>query len=415
MVLLKNIGIVAAIVAGQTLLTVAIWLIFKKIQKRIKENASERIKPISIKKLRVLSVRQIIQILSVLVHLIKYLITIFQFFITLPIIFSRFPQTENLASSLFNLIFTPLKKIGASFVGYIPNLFTIAIILIIMKYVLRTMKFFADKIDKEKLKIKGFYHEWAKPTFNILRFLLYAFTIAIIFPYLPGSGSHIFQGVSVFVGIIISLGSSTAIGNLIAGLVITYMRPFKVGDRIQINGLTGFVAQKDIMVIRIRTHKNEYITLPNMQVLSSSIINYNTSCDENEEGLVLYAEVTYNYATPWRLIRNILIDAAGKTPNVLKNPKPFVLQTGLDNNFVKYQINCYTKEIAKIPSTYARLYENIQDGFYNNGLDMTTPDFKIILPPESRDPPPELAKGFLPEVVKAVKKRSGYKRTKGED
>jgi small-conductance mechanosensitive channel len=236
--------------------------------------------------------------------------------------------------------------------------------------------------------------------------LLYAFTVAIIYPYLPGSESRIFQGVSVFVGIIFSLGSSSAIGNLVAGLVITYMRPFKIGDRIQIMGNTGFVVEKSLMVLRIKTPKNEYITFPNLQVLSASIINYNTSSDEDKEGLILHAEITFNYATPWRLIHEILIEAALKTRRVLKTPKPFVLQTALDDFYARYQINCYTKEIDDMPAIYSELYTNLQDGFAAHGLDMTAPQYRINLPLESRgegpwtaaargkkEPPPEKPRG----------------------
>ncbi|MDR0472278.1 MAG: mechanosensitive ion channel family protein [Treponema sp.] len=384
MVFLKDFGIAAGLVAGQALAIIIIWFVIKRFQKRIAANAGERIKPLVIKKLRVLSVKQITEIITATLHIIKYIITFVQLLITIPFVFKIFPQTEHLADSIFGYILTPLKNIFHGIISYIPNLITIIIILLITKYALRGLKFFSTHIAKEKLKIPGFYPEWANPTFNILKFLIYAFTLAVVFPYLPGSDSRVFQGVSVFVGIIFSLGSSTAIGNLVAGLVITYMRPFKIGDRIQIQGYTGFVVEKHLMVIRIKTHKNEYITFPNIQVLSGSVINYNTSSDEDEEGLILNAKITYNYAAPWRLIHEILIEAALKTTHIQKTPKPFVLQTSLDDNYASYQINCYTKTIEKIPAIYAGLFENIQDAFASRGMDMTAPEFKIILPPESR-------------------------------
>jgi small-conductance mechanosensitive channel len=210
--------------------------------------------------------------------------------------------------------------------------------------------------------------------------LLYAFTVAIIYPYLPGSDSRIFQGVSVFVGIIFSLGSSSAIGNLIAGLVITYMRPFKIGDRIQIKDITGFVVEKSPIVIRIKTHKNEYVTFPNMIILNSSIINYHTSSDEDEEGLILYADVTMGYTVPWQQVHEILIEAALQTKMVQKNPKPFVLQTALDDFYAKYQINLYTKEVDRVPAIYSELYQNLQNGFKAAGISLTAPAYRINLP-----------------------------------
>jgi small-conductance mechanosensitive channel len=281
--------------------------------------------------------------------------------------------------TIFNYILSPVKKIGYDAYKYIPNLFTIVITIIITFYVLRGLKFFASQIEKGKLVIPGFYSDWAAPTFKILQVLLWAFTVAIIYPYLPGSDSRAFQGVSVFVGIIFSLGSSSAIGNLVAGLVITYMRPFKIGDRVQIKEITGFVVEKNLMVVRLKTHKNEYVTFPNIMILGSNIINYNTSSDEDEEGLIIYAEITFGYSTPWQTVHDILVNAALATEHVLKRPKPFVLQTQLDDFYVRYQINCYTKEVSMIPAIYTMLYENIQNGFKEAGIDMTTAHYRAII------------------------------------
>jgi small-conductance mechanosensitive channel len=288
-----------------------------------------------------------------------------------------FPLTRDLASTLFDYILDPLKSIGIAVVTYIPNLFTIAIIIFITRYVMRSLKFFATQIARQKVVIPGFYSDWAHPTFNILRVFLYAFTVALIYPYLPLSDSNIFKGVSVFVGVIISLGSSSAIGNLVAGIVITYMRPFKIGDRIKINDITGFVVEKSPIVIRLRTDKNEYVTFPNMMVLNSNIFNYQTSSEE-EEGLIINTEITMGYAIPWPLVHKILINAAAKTKYVEAEPKPFVLQTALDDFYGHYQINAYVKEVSKIPAIYSQLYENIQEGFKAEGIDMTAPSYYDI-------------------------------------
>ena len=261
---------------------------------------------------------------------------------------------------------------------YIPNIFKIAIIVIITRYAIKLLKFLEIQITKGKLVLPGFYADWAEPTFKIFTVLLWAFTVAIVYPYLPGADSKAFQGVSVFVGIIFSLGSSTAIGNMVAGLVITYMRPFRIGDRVQIKETIGFVVEKNLMVVRIRTHKNEFVTFPNMLILGSNITNFNTSSNENSEGLIIHTEVTFGYATPWETVHEILIKAALATDFVQKKPKPYVLQTGLDDFYAHYQINCYTKEIEKVPIIYTQLHENIQDGFREAGIDMTSAHYEIF-------------------------------------
>ncbi|MDR1251885.1 MAG: mechanosensitive ion channel family protein [Treponema sp.] len=373
----QKLGIVLAIIIGQILLIWLVWQLFKKLAQRVVKG--EKIKPLTIKKVRLLTSKQIIELIHFFLRILKYLITVFQLFITVPIIFSLFPATEKLAETLFSYVFTPVKEIFIGAIRYIPNLFTIIIIIVITRYVLRVLKFFSIQITRGKLVIRGFYADWAEPTYKILQVLLWAFTVAIVYPYLPGADSRVFQGVSVFVGIIFSLGSSSAIGNLVAGLVITYMRPFKIGDRVKIKDITGFVVGKNLTVVRLKTHKNEYVTFPNTIILSSSIINYNTSSDEDAEGLILNTEITFGYATPWQTVHDILIKAALATSYVQKNPKPFVLQTAMDDFYAHYQINCYTKEVDKVPAIYTELYENIQNGFHAAGIDMTAAHYRINL------------------------------------
>ncbi|MCL2214749.1 MAG: mechanosensitive ion channel family protein [Treponema sp.] len=375
---LERLIIALAIVAGQIFLIWLIWLLFKRLENRLENTGKNIIKPLVIKKFQVLTARQIVKTLEVFLRILKYIITALQLFLTIPIIFSLFEATKNLASTLFGYILNPLKNIALGAIGYIPNLFTIAIIIIITHYVLKGLKFFADQIKIGKLKIPGFYTDWAAPTYKIFQVLLWAFTVAIIYPYLPGSDSRAFQGVSVFVGVIFSLGSSTAIGNLVAGIVITYMRPFKIGDRVMIKEITGFVVEKNLMVVRLKTHKNEYVTFPNLIILGSNIINYNTSCDEDEEGLIIFSEVTLGYSIPWQTIHDILVNAALNTDYIQKRPKPFVLQTKLDDYYACYQINCYTKDVSKVPQIYTLLYENIQNGFKESGIDLTSAHYRII-------------------------------------
>jgi len=374
-----RLGIALAVIAAQALLIWLVWKLFNSIFRKISESGKEKIKPLTIKKIRILGTKQIVDFVLVLLKMLKYVVSGFLLFLTIPIEFSLFPSTRHLATTIFGYILNPIKDIVINTIKYIPNLFTIVVIVIITHYVIKLLRFFSTQIARGKLVLHGFYADWAEPTFKILQVLLWAFTVAIVYPYLPGSESRVFQGVSVFVGLIFSLGSSSAIGNLVAGLVITYMRPFKIGDRVQIKETTGFVVEKTLMVVRIKTHKNEYVTFPNMLILGSSITNYNTSSDEDAEGLILYAEITFGYATPWETVHEILINAALATDYVQKRPKPYVLQTGLDNFYARYQINCYTKEVDKVPAIYASLYENIQNGFHEAGMDMTCANYGVYV------------------------------------
>ncbi|MDR2072546.1 MAG: mechanosensitive ion channel family protein [Spirochaetaceae bacterium] len=371
--------IAAAFALGQIIL---IWLtvfFFRWVRKKITALVKKHVPSLTIKKLRILETSQILEGCYLVIRVLKYVLVFIQLFLTIPLMFSLFAPTQNLAATLFAYILTPLKQILLDFINYIPNLIYIIMFFVISKYIIRSLRFFSTRIEKGKLVIPGFYPDWAQPTFNIFRFLIYAFTVALIYPYLPGSDSRIFQAVSVFVGLIFSFGSSSAINNLVAGIVLTYMRPFKLGDRIQIQNVTGFVVEKSPVIIRLRTHKNEYVTFPNSMVLTSSIINYHTFTEEQD--LIIYAEITFGYSTPWETIHRLLIDAARKTSHILHEPAPFVLQTALDDFYAHYQINAYVREVNLIPAIYSELFANIQCCFRDAGLDMTAAHFRINLPP----------------------------------
>ena len=379
-----RLGIALVIILVQALFIRFSLHLFVKLHSKTSTYAEKYLKPLTIKKYRLLETKQILETIFFMERILKYVVIAFQLYITLPLVLGFFEPTRNISRTLFLHIVTPIKETGLAIIKYIPNLIAIAIIIFIVRYVIRALKFFSSQIERGKLVINGFYPDWAQPTFNILRVLLYAFTIIVIYPYLPGSDSAIFQGVSVFVGVIFSLSSSSAIGNLIAGMVITYMRPFKIGDRIKIGEVVGYVVEKSATVTRLRTVKNEYVTFPNQTVLTSSIINYNFSSREKEDGLILYADVTMGYAVPWRKMHELLIAAAEMTIYTQKTPKPFVLQTALDNYYCRYQINVYTKEIGRILAIYSDLYQNIQDVLTGAGLDLTAPIYEIHLPYEAQ-------------------------------
>lgn len=304
----------------------------------------------------------------------RWLLILLSFYLVLPVVFSLFPFTEGLAKQLFGYVWSPFKAIVFSFLDFIPNLFSIAVIYLVTRTVVRFLQFLAREIDQGELVIPGFFNEWALPTYNIVRFLLYAFMLVVIFPYLPGSDSKVFQGVSVFLGILFSLGSSSAISNMVAGLVITYMRPFRLGDIIKIDDFQGEVIEKNLLVTRIRTPKNEEITIPNASVLAGKSVNYSVAATEKK--LTLHTTVTIGYDVPWQQVHQMLITAAERSEGVLKTPAPFVLQTGLEDFYVSYQLNVYTDAAAEMPKIYSHLHANIQDVFNENGVEIMSPHYR---------------------------------------
>lgn len=305
--------------------------LFKKLRRKIIWLKQNRLRSITIRDYEFLNTHRQGRVLMFFTNVIRWIVLLIQLTISVPILFAIFPQTEDLALKIFSYLLEPVKMIFKSVASYIPNLFIILVIYYCIKYIVKGIQYIANEIESENLKISGFYPDWAQPTFNIIRFLLYAFMIAMIYPYLPGSDSGVFQGISVFVGLIISLGSSTVIGNIIAGLVITYMRPFKLGDRIQLNETTGNVIEKTPFVTRLRTPKNEVVTIPNSFIMSSHTTNYSVSA--RQYGLIIHSTVTIGYDVPWRQVHQLLINAARQTTGVLPEPKPFVLETELSDYY----------------------------------------------------------------------------------
>lgn len=316
-----------------------------------------------------------VYIVIFLLKILRFFIILFSLYWGLWALFKVFPATMGWADELWGYVVIPLRAIAKSIIEYMPKLFTILVIIVIFRYTQKFIKSLADRVAEGKIAIKGFYADWARPTYNIVSGILYIFMFVLIFPYLPKSQSPIFQGVSVFAGLLLSLGSTSVIGNLVAGLVITYMRPFKIGDRVKMDDCVGNVIEKTALVTRVKTSKNELITIPNSSVMNSKTINYSQSA--REYGLILYTSVTIGYDIPWTRVHELLKEVANRTELLLKNPKPFIQQEALDEFYVSYQLNVYTREANRMPHIYSELKKHIQDVFGEAGVELLSPHYRV--------------------------------------
>ncbi|MDR1454568.1 MAG: mechanosensitive ion channel family protein [Tannerella sp.] len=347
----------------------------------------KKLKPLVVRDYEVLNIHRQEKALEILAKGLKWMLILLQFAFSVPILFAIFPQTQSFAETLFSYAFEPLRMIFWSVILYIPKLFRIIIICLCIHFLVKGIRFIAREIEHEKLKINGFFPDWAQPTFNIIRFFLYVLMVAMIYNYLPYSNSAIFKGVSVFVGLMVSLGSSTVIGNMLAGFVITYMRPFKTGDRIKIDDTEGHVIEKSPFVTRLRTPKNEIVTIPNSKVMSSNITNHSASA--RIYGLIIHTEVGFGFHVPGQQVRRLLVQAALETPCVLADPEPFVLETEWKDSYPVYQINACVKEVDNLPAVYSDLNRHIHDVFQEAGIELILPHYyagrdgnPVAMPPE---------------------------------
>jgi small-conductance mechanosensitive channel len=350
--------------------------LFKSWQQKLAKQTGWFARGIHIKSYELLNAGNVLNALQKVSTVLKWSVIIIIVYLALPILFGIFPFTRDFSTTLLNYITNPLKAIAHSVIDYIPNLMTVVVLVIVFRYLLRFVKFITDEIAKGRLTIPGFYPDWAKPTYQIVRVLILAFALVVSFPYLPGSGSDIFKGVSVFMGVLFTFGSAGALGNVVAGLVMTYMRAFKIGDRVKIGDVTGDVIEKSILVTRIRTIQNEIISIPNSTVMSNHTINY--SSDAPEKGLIVHTTVTIGYDVPWRQVHQLLLDAARATEMLEVEPIPYVLQTSLDDYYVSYRLNAFTKEPNKQARIYSLLHANIQDKFNEAGVEIMSPHYKAL-------------------------------------
>jgi len=372
---LKRVGLGLLIILFIVIVIYLINLVFRRFTLLLLDRKSMYTSGLKVGNVNLLTPDHLKNALLKLNNFIRVIVIILIVYLSLPLLFSIFPETEQWTGTLIGWVLSPLKSAMNGIIHYLPKLFTVVIIYFIFKYAIKGIRYFFNEVRIENIRVNGFHPDWAIPTFNILRFFLYALMLILIFPFLPGSGSPAFQGVSVFLGILISLGSSSAITNIVAGLVITYMRPFKIGDRVKIGEVTGDVIEKTMLVTRIRTIKNEDVTVPNATVLSSSTVNYSTHTKGENQGLIIHYTLTIGYDVPWKEVYELLIRAALATEYILQDPKPFVLQVSLDDFYISYQINAYIKEANKQAIIYSLLLQNIQDVFNQAGIEIMSPQY----------------------------------------
>jgi small-conductance mechanosensitive channel len=286
---------------------------------------------------------------------------------------SFFPGTHGFISDLIEKLGVILIGAVETIIAYLPNLFTLLFITIITRYALKLLRFFHEGINSKKIKVAGLHQELTEPTFQLLRFMIIALALVAAYPFLPGSDSPVFRGITIFAGFLLSLGSTSLVTNIVSGIVLTYTRGLRIGDRVKIGGTVGDVLERTLLVTRIRTIKNVVVTIPNGMVLNNEIINYNAPMVK--EGLILNTTITIGYDVPWRKVHDLLIQAALATRDIQSAPKPYVLQTSLDDYYVSYELNAYTHTPERMATIYSELHQNIQDWFNEAGVEIMSPGY----------------------------------------
>jgi small-conductance mechanosensitive channel len=370
-------GLFYALMVTLVLMAVLYFLvkIYHQGEARIQAWLGSKKVRIGIQSFEVVRAERINMVLIFGLKILRLFIFLGIFYIYFNLLLTFFPRTAVFGSKLFDYVLGLLMRVGSVVWKMIPGLAVVAVIILIALYVLKLMRLFFDEVEKGTIVFKGFYPEWAKPTQKIFRLLIVAFAAVVAFPYIPASDTPAFKGVSIFFGILFSLGSTSAIANIVAGYTLTYRRVFKLGDRVKIADFTGDVVETGLQVTHLRTIKNEEIVVPNSIIVNSHVINYSSLARDN--GLILHTSVTIGYDAPWRQVHALLIMAAEKTPGLLREPPSFVLQTSLDDFYVSYELNVYTDKPLEMIILYSELHKNIQDAFNEYGVQIMSPHYVI--------------------------------------
>ena len=396
--------------AGATVLLalgIAILLALNRwLDKGVSKLLKSRVRSVDIQSFEVLRLDTIWKAMHALVLAIGAVTIVVSVYVYLQYVLALFPWTRSISNDLFNLAAGAGERLGKSLASVIPDLVILVLIYYLARFILRRVKNFFEAVEQRRVAFTQFEAEWALPTYKLVRVLIVAFAFIVAYPYIPGSETPAFKGISIFIGLVVSLGSSTAISNFIAGYLMTYRRVFKVGDRVKVNDVIGEVVAVRLQVTHLRTNKNEEITIPNSQILNSDVTNYSSLA--STQGLILHTTVGIGYETPWRQVEAMLCSAGRRTAGVLTEPGPFVLLPKLGDFAVTYELNVYIRDTRRIAKTYAELHRHILDVFNEYGVQIMTPAYEgdpdqpKVVAPERWHTAPATAATAAPPVIPAA-------------
>ncbi|MEI6224173.1 MAG: mechanosensitive ion channel [Deltaproteobacteria bacterium] len=300
-----------------------------------------------------------------------------------------FPWTRTPADHALRFTLGAVGNVLSDVIGFLPNLVYILLFLLVGWGVQAANRLFFRAVGAGAIQIPGFYPDWSRTTSLLVNVFIFALVAVAIYPYLPGSGSSAFQAIGLLMGAMISLGSGSAVANAISGVVLTYMRPFQLGDFVKIADATGTVTHQSLLAVRLVTIRNEHVTLPASTVLSNPILNY--SARAHESGVAIRTSVTIGYDTPWRQVHELLLAAAARTPGVRDTPPPWVIQAELQDFYVHYELDAYVDTPERQHFILSALHQAVQDVFFAAGVEILSPHYAQLRDGSRPAIPPEHA------------------------
>ena len=360
-----------AVAAGIVLL---LWL-WRRLDALLTRRVHARIHSVGIQSFELMRADTIWTALRNALLGLRTLVVLAGTFVYVGYVLSQWPRTRGFSRDLFGFVLRPLQVLGSGLVQNIPQLVFLAVLFFVIRFALKVIRLFFQAVERGTVSLSGFDAEWAQPTYKIVRIAIVALGLIVAYPYIPGSESAAFKGVSLFLGVVFSLGSSSAISNIIAGYMMTYRRAFKVGDRVRIGEAFGDVIEMRLQVTHLRSLKNEEIVIPNSQILSGEVRNYSSLA--RADGLILHTEVGIGYETPWRQVEAMLLTAAARCAAPGQEPpRAFVLMKKLGDFAVTYELNVYCRDVKSMMPLYTNMHRHVLDVFNEYGVQIMTPAYE---------------------------------------
>lgn len=357
--------IVASIVLGS---------LFRKVRRRVEGFKDRSDFNLTIGDLTLVSAVELTDFLLLVNRFLRGVLILFVFLCYVTLVTGFFKATRGFATAGLRWMFGAVTELGHTIVSWLPGLAAIVLIAFITLHAVKLMHLIMGAVERGRLSLPGFHKDWANPTDKLLSFLIVALGIVLAAPFLPGFDSPAFQGVSVFLGVLLSLGSTAAVANVVAGVALIYMRACRPGDRVKIGDIEGIVLETGLLVTRVRTVENQVITIPNGLVLGQPVVNLSTLAET--EGAGMSIDMTLAYDIDWRVAHRLMLAAASKTESILEKPAPFITQRDFGELAVAYRLHAFTRDAERLPVIHSKLRANVLDAFYEAGVEILVPSYE---------------------------------------
>ncbi|WP_438982807.1 mechanosensitive ion channel family protein [Vulcanococcus sp.] len=339
-----------------------------------------RLRPLQVGQNCLLTLGQLRRLLQQIRQLLHLAVVMLVAYVVLPFPLDRLPATHDLAVRWQNQLRGLLVQSGALLRDILPDLLVIGLIVVTTSAVLRGIHAWFAAMEQGRVRLDWFYPEWARPTARLASLAVLVMAAVMAYPFVPGSNSRVFQNTSIFVGALALLGSSGVASNVVSGLMLTYTRAFQVGDRISLDGRVGTVLSCNLLVTRLRTIRNEVVSLPNAAVLNAAVVNYSLIRRERDRPVLLSVTVHVDLEVPWRRVQQCLIEAATNTAGVSRDEPTEVQQVALERSCLSYELTVGVAEVSAYSQTQSQLLASIQDVFLERGIALITPEAVAVRP-----------------------------------